>query len=118
MARTDGARRVATLEDVELVLVTAPNLDVGTRLARELVDSRLAACVNVVPGLRSIYRYEGSVHEDAEVLLLVKTCASRANDLDAFLGERHPYDLPEFVRIAVQGGNLAYLDWVREGCAT
>jgi periplasmic divalent cation tolerance protein len=117
MARTDAARRAATLEEVELVLVTAPNLDVGRSLARELVDSRLAACVNVVPGLCSIYRYQGSVHEDAEVLLLVKTCASRADDLDAFLGARHPYDLPELVRIPVPGGSLAYLDWVREGCA-
>lgn len=117
MARTDGTRRAAAPEEVELVLVTAPNGDVGRTLARELVDSRLAACVNVVPGLRSIYRFEGSVHEDAEVLLLVKTCASRAHDLEAFLGERHPYDLPELLRIPVPGGSLAYLDWVREGCA-
>jgi periplasmic divalent cation tolerance protein len=117
MAPTDAAPQAAAPEDVELVLVTAPDVDVARSLARELVDSRLAACVNVVPGLHSIYRYQGSVHEDAEVLLLVKTCASRAGDLDAFLGERHPYDLPELVRIPVPDGNLAYLDWVREGCA-
>ena len=73
--------------------------------------------MNVVPGLRSIYRYQGSLHDDAEALLLVKTCAGRAREIQAFLGQQHPYELPEFVRIPLAGGSAAYLDWVREGCA-
>lgn len=117
MLRTDESPPSAAPEEVELVLVTVPNDDVARSLARELVDARLAACVNVVPGLHSIYRFEGAIREDAEVLLLLKTCAGRARELEAFLGERHPYDLPELVRISVPGGSLAYLDWVREGCA-
>lgn len=104
-------------EAVEVVMVTAPDVEVGRSLARDLVDARLAACVNVVPGLHSVYRHEGALHEDPEVLLLVKTCAGRAGDLEGFLAERHPYDLPELVRIPVTGGSHAYLDWVREGVA-
>ena len=117
MGRAEHAPPSVAREEVELVLITAPSAEVGRTLAQGLVEERLAACVNVVPGLCSIYRYEGSVHEDAEVLLLVKTCASRAGELEAFVGEQHPYDLPELVRIAVPGGSQAYLDWVREGCA-
>ncbi len=99
-------------------MVTAPDLDVARSLARALVDSRLAACVNVVPGLHSVYRYEGAIHEDPEVLLLVKTCADRAGALEQFLADRHPYDLPELLRIPVTGGSRAYLDWVRGGVAS
>lgn len=117
MRRTERTPHDPGADAVELVLVTAPDAAVGGTLARELVESRLAACVNVVPGLRSVYRYQGAVHEDPEVLLLVKTCASRAGELEGYLAERHPYELPELVRIPIAGGSRAYLDWVREGCA-
>ncbi|MEN8183207.1 MAG: divalent-cation tolerance protein CutA [Myxococcota bacterium] len=112
------AERSSTEADaVEVIFVTAPGDEVAHSLARGLVEARLAACVNLVPGLRSIYRYEGRLHDDAEVLLVVKTCAARASALEAFVREQHPYDLPELVRIPVAGGSAAYLDWVREGCA-
>jgi len=101
-------------EAVQVALVTAPDEACARRLARTLVDERLAACVNLVPGLRSVYRYEGTVHEDAEVLLIVKTRADRARELEDRVIELHPYDLPEVIRLDVAGGSPAYLRWLCE----
>ena len=98
---------------VQVVLVTAPDLDTAARLGRTLVEERLAACVNLVPGLRSIYRWEGALHEDAEVLLLVKTRADRVEALSARVKQIHPYALPEVLALPASGGSPAYLDWVR-----
>ncbi len=98
---------------LRLVLVTAPDAEAGARLGRALVDERLAACVNVVPGLRSIYRWEGEIQDDAEVLLLVKTRADRLENLTTRVRELHPYDVPEVLVLAVDGGSADYLDWVR-----
>jgi periplasmic divalent cation tolerance protein len=97
---------------IRTVLVTAPNVDVGADLARRLVDARLAACVNVVPGVRSIYRWEGEVHEDTEAVLIIKTAAGRCEELASRIEELHPYDLPEVLVFAATGGSARYLAWV------
>jgi len=102
---------------VQVVLVTAPDLDTAARLGRALVEERLAACVNLVPGLRSIYRWEGALHDDAEVLLLVKTRTDRLEALSARVKELHPYALPEVLALPASGGSPAYLDWLRTECA-
>lgn len=96
-----------------MVLVTAPDAEVAERLARALVEERLAACVNVIPGVRSIYRWEGAIEEDAELLLLVKTHEARLDALAARVKELHPYALPEVLALAAAGGSAAYLDWIR-----
>jgi periplasmic divalent cation tolerance protein len=98
---------------VQVVLMTAPDLDTAARLGRALVEERLAACVNLLPGLRSIYRWEGALHDDAEVLLLVKTRSDRLEALSARVSELHPYALPEVLALPASGGSAAYLDWVR-----
>jgi len=102
---------------VRVVFVTAPDAGAGARIARALVEERLAACVNLVPGIRSTYRWQGRVQEDDEVLLVIKTVEGR---LDA-LGERvralHPYDLPEVLALAAAGGSPDYLAWVRTEAA-
>ena len=103
--------------EVRVGFITAPDVETGTRIARALVEERLVACVNLVPGIRSIYRWEGSVQEDAEVLLVVKTRADRAGDLADRVAELHPYELPEVVLLPAVGGSLPYLDWVREEAA-
>jgi periplasmic divalent cation tolerance protein len=103
--------------EVRVALITAPDLETGAEIARALVEGRLAACVNLVPGVRSIYRWEGAVQEDAEVLLVVKTRADRARELVDRVVEIHPYDLPEVVMLPAVGGSLAYLDWVRDEAA-
>ena len=102
---------------VRVALITAPDLETATGIARALVEERLVACVNLVPGIRSIYRWEGKVEDDAEVLLVVKTRADRAGVLVDRVGELHPYELPEVVMLPAVGGSLAYLDWVREEAA-
>ena len=101
-------------DDLRVVLVTAPDARVGREIAKRLVEARLAACVNLVPGVVSIYRWQQEVREDEEVLLLVKTRESRCRDLKERVCELHPYDLPEVLTLAVAGGSDAYLDWVRE----
>ena len=103
--------------EVRVAFITAPDLETATRVARALVEERLVACVNLVPGVRSIYRWEGAVEEDAEVLLVVKTRADRTGDLVDRVVELHPYDLPEVVMLPAVGGNSGYLDWVREEAA-
>ncbi len=111
----DGA---ATDTDVRVVLVTAPDTDTAARLAGALVEERLAACVNVVPEIRSFYRWEGAVQDDAEVLLVIKSTAARSDALAARVRELHPYDLPEVLELPAVGGSDAYLDWVRTESST
>jgi periplasmic divalent cation tolerance protein len=95
-----------------LILSTAPDADVGARLARGLVEAHLAACVNLVPGVRSIYRWEGEVQDDPEVQLLIKSRRGRFAALASWLEEHHPYDVPEIVALPIATGSPAYLEWV------
>jgi periplasmic divalent cation tolerance protein len=81
-------------------------------LARTLVDEHLAACVNVLPPMQSIYRWQGQVHVDDERQLVIKTSSERVATLQLRLGALHPYDVPEFLVIDVAGGSQAYLDWL------
>lgn len=98
-----------------LVLVTAPaEGDVAERLARGLVEARLAACVNVIPGLRSFYRWHGAIAADAEVQLLIKTREGRFDALVAWVQAEHPYDVPEIVALSIERGAAPYLAWLRE----
>ncbi len=97
---------------IRVALVTAPTPEEGRRLARMIVESGLAACVNLLPGITSIYRWEGEVHEEAEVLLVIKTAAARVEELRERIVEAHPYDTPEVIEVEVEGGHAPYLDWV------
>ena len=95
------------------MLVTVPeNFDAGA-LARTLVEERLAACVNILPAMTSVYRWEGQVEEGTERQLLIKTAPDRVGALRTRLLQLHPYDVPEFVVIDVAGGSDAYLSWLR-----
>ena len=96
-----------------VVLITAPDRDVALALARGLVAARLAACANVVPGVTSVYRWEGRVQEDAEVLLVVKTVRGRLDELEAFLAAEHPYDVPECVALAPTELASSYAAWLQ-----
>ena len=103
-----------TALSVLVCFCTCPDLDSAARLAETLVEERLAACVNVVPGLRSVYRWQGAVERSDEVLLLIKTTRPRLPALSARVLELHPHELPEVVAVEVAGGLSAYLDWVAE----
>ncbi|MFC7301988.1 divalent-cation tolerance protein CutA [Cognatiluteimonas weifangensis] len=96
---------------------TCPDPASAQRLAEALVDERLAACVNQVPGLRSVYRWRGALERADEVLLLIKTTRERLPGLQARVLALHPHELPELVAVEVAGGLAAYLDWVAEGTA-
>jgi periplasmic divalent cation tolerance protein len=100
-------------EALHVVLVTAPDAEVGARIGRALVEEGLAACASLVPGVRSIYRFEGAVHDDAEVLLILKTRAALSAALAARVRALHPYQVPEVLALEVAGGSEPYLDWVR-----
>ncbi|HYC79041.1 MAG TPA: divalent-cation tolerance protein CutA [Planctomycetota bacterium] len=97
---------------VRIVLTTAPDADAAEKLARALVEERLAACATRLPGATSIYRFEGAVHRDAEEVLLLKTTAARVDALQARLLELHPYEVPECLVLPVLGGAAPYLAWV------
>ena len=93
---------------------TCPDADSATRLADALVAERLAACVNVVPGLRSVYHWQGAIERSDETLLLIKTSRDRLEALTMRVRDLHPYELPELVAVEVTGGLSTYLDWVAE----
>jgi periplasmic divalent cation tolerance protein len=111
------AADTAAPSPVQVTLVTAPDLETAARIARALVEERLAACVNLVPGVRSIYRYEGRIHDEPEVLLVVKTRGERAAALETRVRALHPYEVPEVLHLAAAGGGAAYLAWVLEESA-
>jgi len=96
-----------------LVLVTCPP-DRADGIAQALVERRLAACVNVVPQLRSVYRWQGSVQRDDEALLLAKTAADCFEALKQSVLELHPYELPEVIALPIGPGHAPYLDWILE----
>lgn len=103
---------MAGTPSVCLALSTAPDGETAARIARALVEERLAACVNLVPAVRSIYRWQGRVEDDAEVLLVIKTRAERVDALAERLRALHPYELPELVALPIAAGLAPYLDWV------
>ncbi|HMW16492.1 MAG TPA: divalent-cation tolerance protein CutA [Accumulibacter sp.] len=97
---------------VLLVLTNLPDRASAEALAEELVGSRLAACVNILAGCRSVYRWQGAVESADEVPLLIKTCADRYPALETAIVSKHPYALPEVVALPVTSGLSAYLEWV------
>lgn len=97
-----------------LVLATAPDAAVAKQIALALLERRLVACVNVLPGVTSHYRWEGKLEESSEVLLLVKTSADRLAALESAFHELHPYDTPEFIVIEPEHVAPRYLAWLGE----
>jgi periplasmic divalent cation tolerance protein len=98
---------------VVLVLTTIGADADATALARTLLDERLAACVNVLPLMTSIYRWKDAVEQDREQQIIVKTTVECLDRLQARLKELHPYELPEFLVLSASAGSTAYLEWVR-----
>jgi periplasmic divalent cation tolerance protein len=97
-----------------VALSTVGSAEDAERLARALVERRLAACVNVVPGVVSVYRWKGNVERDEERLLVIKTRAERLEALRRALVELHPYEVPELVALSVEAGHPPYLAWLDE----
>ena len=106
------------MSDYAVVLSTCGSEEEAEAIASTLVEERLAACVNVVPGITSIYRWEGAVQRDEEWLLVAKTRVALVEALIARLRELHSYDIPEAIVLPIQGGNEAYLKWVAVSTAS
>ena len=98
-----------------VALSTAGTAEDAERIARALVEGRLAACVNIVPGVVSVYRWKGEVCRDEERLLIIKTRAGRIEALREALVAIHPYELPELVALPIEAGHEPYLAWLDEG---
>jgi periplasmic divalent cation tolerance protein len=103
------------MTEVLAVLCTCPDSETARRLASGLVEQRLAACVNILPQIRSIYRWGDELHDDQEVLMLVKTTPLAYLELESWLLEHHPYEVPEVLALPVQAGSRDYIDWVLNG---
>ena len=101
-----------TVSGYLLVLCTCPDRDTALGLARRLVEGRLAACVNVVDGLSSVYRSKETLQEDSEALMLIKTSGERYPDLEALILKHHPYELPEVIAVQIERGLEEYLGWI------
>jgi periplasmic divalent cation tolerance protein len=97
-----------------VVIVTAPDMAVATKLARTLTDAKKAACVNILPGISSLYWWQGKLTEDNEVLLLVKTRAALFDEVAALVKSSHPYQVPEIIALPVLAGSAEYLNWLGE----
>ncbi len=95
-----------------VVLITAPDVDVAERLVTTLVEERRAACGNIVPGLLSIFRWQGAVEHENETLILLKTVESAVPALLGRARELHPYEVPEMLVLPVEAGHGPYLDWI------
>jgi len=98
--------------DIRIVLTTAGSREEAERIASGLVEGRLAACVNLVPGLNSVYRWQGEVEKSEEVLLLIKTTAGNLEQVDASLRRLHSYELPELLVLHPESASKGYLDWL------
>jgi periplasmic divalent cation tolerance protein len=98
--------------DARIVLTTLPASADAPTFARALVDERLAACVNVLPAMQSVYRWQDAVQQDDERQLVIKTWQDRLPALEARLESLHPYDVPELLVLEVVGGGSAYLEWL------
>ena len=107
----DGA--MDTASGAIVVLITAGTEDEAYSIGRALVEERLAACANVLPGVRSVYRWEGRTHDDSEVMLIVKTRASLFPQIARRIKELHSYEVPEIIALPIEAGDDAYLGWIR-----
>ena len=99
---------------VRFIYMTAGNLEEAQKIGRELVSSRLAACVNLLPHMNSIYIWDGKLQEDAEVVMVAKTTEARVSDLIARVKSLHSYSCPCIVSLKVEGGYAPFLEWVAD----
>ncbi len=103
-----------TEEDIILVMTTCPDADSAQLIAVTLLEQRLAACVNTLPGTKSLYRWEGNIEVAEEFVLLIKTSGSRFALIEDTVKKLHPYELPEIISVPIASGSVEYLDWIKQ----
>jgi periplasmic divalent cation tolerance protein len=97
-----------------VVLCTTPDAQVGAELGRGLVEQKLAACVNIIPSVRSIYSWQGEVKDDGEAQLLIKTRRARFAAVAQWIRQHHPYTEPEIIALPIAEGSASYLAWIEQ----
>lgn len=102
------------MQQALLVLTNVPDDGVAAAIARLLVEQRLAACVNIMPQVRSIYQWQGAVEQASEVTLWIKTTQARYAELEAAIKSAHPYQVPEIIAMPIVAGLPQYLDWIAQ----
>lgn len=102
------------MTDCQIAFMTVPTEADAERIAYQLVEQKLAACVNIVPSVRSIYRWQGKTCDDGELLLILKTVASKGMALTEFVTQVHPYSVPEIIFLPIQDGYPPYLKWLAD----
>jgi len=102
-----------TANEFVTALVTVPNRETALKIARELVNARLAACANIIPSIASVYRWEGKICEEGEELLVIKTRQELFDDLSKLVKSLHPYTVPEIIALPILAGNPDYLRWIK-----
>jgi periplasmic divalent cation tolerance protein len=100
------------MTDFQIVLSTCADREQAERIAHRLVEQHVAACVNILPGVQSIYRWQGAVESGEEVLMLIKTSTARSQEVQSTIASLHSYEVPEFLVLSVLGGSNAYLAWL------
>jgi periplasmic divalent cation tolerance protein len=113
LACCETSAPICMSSDAILVLTACPDEATAARIARDLVESGLAACVSRLPGAHSTYRWEGRLQDEPEVLLIVKTLATRFEALEMRLKSLHPYEVPEIIALPVVSGSSEYLAWLQ-----
>ena len=104
---------MSSQDTVSVVYVTAPDDIIAKKIAKGLVSEKLAACVNIIPNVCSIYEWEGNIIEDTEVLMMIKTKSCKVEDLTKYVTENHPYDLPEVISLPIENGSSKYINWIK-----
>jgi len=112
LRQVSGGMATRTVEPYSMAFVTAPNTDVAKKLAGGIVSNKLAACVNIIPAVVSVYEWEGKIENDSEVLMMIKTRTTRIEELTEFVKKNHPYDVCEVITTSIEAGNRQYLDWI------
>ena len=102
------------MTDKVVALTTCSSSEEAAVLARGLIERRIAACANILPAIRSVYRWQGKVEEDSEALLIIKTARDSVEALKAAIRQLHPYEVPELIVLPIEAGATAYLEWVGE----
>ena len=100
------------MADFQIVLTTCADREQAERIAHRLVEQHLAACVNILPGVQSIYQWQGALESAAEVLLMIKTRVAHTSEVQATIASLHSYEVPEILVLPVLGGSTAYLAWL------
>ena len=100
------------MSDFQIVLTTCGDRETAERIAHRLVEQRLAACVNILPGVQSVYRWQGAIQSESEVLLLIKTKVPLLREVQSTIVSLHSYEVPEFLVLSISGGSEAYMAWL------